>query len=436
MQSQYLWNSSSSEDFVFLYGEESRHRLYRHKNDQGRLIARCEMLDEVAVFTRGGVVLWSRKLVSALSDDPVRRLVSEVLLLDKAGESSFHVNEYTLKWSFANELNLVFVVVYLNFSSVFPVDALLDEFKNSFVSMFADLLKVVGTCSVPKLGSKFDFDGKFLAIEQKFVKMIRDKSVAPVSAGKVPEKKDKNVRVGSSTNDESSEPLIAESLEEDDSEASPDTLTAAEKLKLLKKKGTKPQKKSTKKQSYAKETVKPVKKTRKWGPDGSSLDAPSEPLDFARGKPSYPEQDEPGPVEIVKAPSEDEESEVEVDGKSSSSGKSFMSSMFSRFTEGRELSKDDLDKVVESFKEKLLSKNVASDVTDHLTKSVTESLIGKKISSFSSVKSVMRSATEEALTRVLTAKQEVDILRDIDRVRAEGRVFTIVFVGVNGVGKV
>lgn len=40
-----------------------------------------------------------------------------------------------------------------------------------------------------------------------------------------------------------------------------------------------------------------------------------------------------------------------------------------------------------------------------------------------------------ALTRLLTPKRPVDILRGIQAARAEGRPFSIVFVGVNGVGK-
>lgn len=42
---------------------------------------------------------------------------------------------------------------------------------------------------------------------------------------------------------------------------------------------------------------------------------------------------------------------------------------------------------------------------------------------------------EEALKRILTPKRSTDILREAQAARERGRPYTIVFVGVNGVGK-
>lgn len=39
---------------------------------------------------------------------------------------------------------------------------------------------------------------------------------------------------------------------------------------------------------------------------------------------------------------------------------------------------------------------------------------------------------EESLTRILTPKRSIDMLRDIRLARAEGRPYVTVFVGVNG----
>jgi len=47
----------------------------------------------------------------------------------------------------------------------------------------------------------------------------------------------------------------------------------------------------------------------------------------------------------------------------------------------------------------------------------------------------VKTAMEEALTRILTPKRSIDILRDVRAAREAGRPYTIVFVGVNGVGK-
>jgi signal recognition particle receptor subunit alpha len=67
--------------------------------------------------------------------------------------------------------------------------------------------------------------------------------------------------------------------------------------------------------------------------------------------------------------------------------------------------------------------------------SVSASLQGKKLGTFTSVKSTVKGALEDALVRILTPKRSIDILRDAMEAKREGRPYTIVFVGVNGVGK-
>jgi signal recognition particle receptor subunit alpha len=42
---------------------------------------------------------------------------------------------------------------------------------------------------------------------------------------------------------------------------------------------------------------------------------------------------------------------------------------------------------------------------------------------------------EEALTRILTPRRRIDILREVRQAQQEKRPYSIVFVGVNGVGK-
>ena len=48
---------------------------------------------------------------------------------------------------------------------------------------------------------------------------------------------------------------------------------------------------------------------------------------------------------------------------------------------------------------------------------------------------MVKKALEEALERILTPKKSTDILRQVKAAKDEGRPYSIVFVGVNGVGK-
>lgn len=49
--------------------------------------------------------------------------------------------------------------------------------------------------------------------------------------------------------------------------------------------------------------------------------------------------------------------------------------------------------------------------------------------------SLVRQVLEEALTRILTPRRNIDILREIANARELRRPYVIVFCGVNGVGK-
>ncbi len=70
-----------------------------------------------------------------------------------------------------------------------------------------------------------------------------------------------------------------------------------------------------------------------------------------------------------------------------------------------------------------------------VVESVAANLEGQRLGSFTRVSSAVRAAVEQALHRILTPRRSIDILRDIALAKARGKPYTIVFVGVNGVGK-
>mmetsp|Transcript_68159 Transcript_68159/g.102774 ORF Transcript_68159/g.102774 Transcript_68159/m.102774 type:complete len:289 (-) Transcript_68159:11-877(-) len=90
---------------------------------------------------------------------------------------------------------------------------------------------------------------------------------------------------------------------------------------------------------------------------------------------------------------------------------------------------------MEQFKNHLTEKNVAAEIAKSLCDSVAKSLEGTKLSTFGSAKKIVNEAMAASLTRILTPKKQIDIMRDIRAANASGRPYSIVFVGVNGVGK-
>ena len=110
-------------------------------------------------------------------------------------------------------------------------------------------------------------------------------------------------------------------------------------------------------------------------------------------------------------------------------------SMLQTLSGNKPLTSEDLAPLLLQFKDHLISKNVASDIALKLCDSVSISLEGKKLGTFGSVKTTIKNALEESLVRILTPKKSIDIIRDAQEAKEKGKVYTIVFCGVNGVGK-
>jgi signal recognition particle GTPase len=110
-------------------------------------------------------------------------------------------------------------------------------------------------------------------------------------------------------------------------------------------------------------------------------------------------------------------------------------SYFRKLTVGAPLTSADLTPVLEKFRNHLVAKNVASEIADKLCASVSATLVGKTIGTFASLTNEVRDCMDEAMTRILTPKRNIDILRDARAAKRERRPYSIVFVGVNGVGK-
>jgi len=82
-----------------------------------------------------------------------------------------------------------------------------------------------------------------------------------------------------------------------------------------------------------------------------------------------------------------------------------------------------------------MSKNVAADIAEKLCESVCSTLEGKKAESFSSMNAQFKTALDASLTRLLTPTRPIDILQAVATAREQKRPYSVVFVGVNGVGK-
>lgn len=366
------------------------------------------MIDAVSIFTKGGVVLWSyyfatvtaTPFASSSKSDPIDFLIRNVFLEERTASTSTtgtSVDRFKLQWAVLNELGVVFVAVYEGLMQMNYIDKLLDSLKNEFTRLLPDELKGPGHRNMTKVQTelmqimreqKKSFNQRFLSLLDKCDSMIDGKLGQQVLSPGEPRR-----RGGPSKKTDN---------EAEDGDKKPKkTPTTWMTQKVTKQKMSK--------------------------------------LDFSKDTEGDPENryidNENEKTTSDRSDSETSEASAEDVAQSTTGFFGRISNALQNFTGNKVLTANDLDPILNEFKSLLMSKNVAVDVADSLVSSVKASLVGTKTESFTSVKYVLKQSLTEAMQRVLTQKKSVNVLRAANEAKEKGRIFSICFLGVNGVGK-
>ncbi|WCJ38675.1 signal recognition particle receptor alpha subunit family protein [Euphorbia peplus] len=430
------------------------------------------MLEQLLIFTRGGLILWTcKELGNALRGSPIDTLIRSCLLEERSGAASYNYDasgaSYTLKWTFHNDLGLVFVAVYQRILHLLYVDELLGLMKREFSEIYD-----------PKRTDYNDFDETFRQLrkeaEARAEELKKSKQLSkPVNDGKkqglmkkgmVDGGKQKKGEAtdggdadngkgyklengqsnGNHVNIQGSRAVAATNNKENAS--SNNGAFDVSKLQKLKSKGGKkadtvvtkgskvdpgskvePKKKITKKNRVWDDTPKETKLdfTDPVEENGNQVDV----VATDHGESMMDKE------EIVSSDSESEDEEVGKDSKPDTKKKGWFSSMFNSIAGKANLEKSDLEPALKALKDRLMTKNVAEEIAEKLCESVAASLEGKKLASFTRISSTVQAAMEDALLRILTPRRSIDILRDVHAAKEQRKPYVVVFVGVNGVGK-
>ena len=108
-------------------------------------LSKTLMIDLFTILTSGGIVLFQKPQTSSASSVPptylVDQVISNVFMQERSNEKEYEKDGYTIKWTFANELGLIFVAVYQKILELTWVDELLASVKRMFVKMYADMIR-------------------------------------------------------------------------------------------------------------------------------------------------------------------------------------------------------------------------------------------------------------------------------------------------------
>lgn len=93
------------------------------------------MFDHFTIFTKAGIVLYSKSFLK-LVGSPVEKIINTIFLEGKESENVYHYNQYAMKWTMANDLGLIFVVVYQKILQILFMNDLLDKVKERFIEKY------------------------------------------------------------------------------------------------------------------------------------------------------------------------------------------------------------------------------------------------------------------------------------------------------------
>ncbi|KAJ7470304.1 signal recognition particle binding protein [Mycena latifolia] len=454
------------------------------------------MLDHCSISHKGGIVLWSRSFTPDASNlassaaSPVNSLIREALIEGRTTDEKYEKDGYAVKWTFVNDLELIFVVAYQRILQLTYVDDLLAALKTLFVKMFQPFLATFvaslhalnsGKATVVEAASAFSFAEAFDGWDKMFDKLLKsleEKAAQDRKSRLRPVVRPPPVEDSSPPSED------LETLPTQSSDAPQDEQQIARNVQALKNRlrgrggkrggkgggradagsGRESVPGSDSESPAAKRKVK-TKVQRKWGDeaptetDMASLDFSADSAGGSGGshdlqalvdQTSLGTRTRDGMYEVKDWEfSKDDDSAIanalkpaDVKATSTSGSLGALGSLFSRLTGSKVLTEQDLKPVLEGMKQHLMKKNVAREIADKVCEGVGESLVGKKVGGFQTTNAAVRLALSTSLTRILTPKTSTDLLLSI-RTKLSSPLastqqrmpYSITFVGVNGVGK-
>ena len=404
------------------------------------------MIDLFCIFTTGGLILWSKSFVSFDFNSILNDLI-KTILMDEKRTQDFYIpvkgNGIILRWKIFNKSGIIFVVAYQQSFNVLYTDKLLDIVMNDFIKEHLPKLKYENNIFF-KLPEEKEYNSKFIKLLDAWEKYCKDK-VNNIN------KKDKN----ENKNDKDNNSLSNNNLSLNYSNSSPikssksaapiPGMGGSQNFHLRRKKMELNNSGSKKRDN--KKNGKNTKEARKWNDNSGKIDKKTiEGLDKSEKK-NESESDLNKKQELFNSQvlGPDDQNNTNFDDRDFyqiQEDQHKPTGIFSKFTSAlknyignKVLTKEDLKPVMDELINLLMEKNVAKDIAENLCESVKKGLLNTKTNSFTTISTTVKEALKDSIAKILTPKEELDILRNALAAKNRGEPYKIVFIGVNGVGK-
>ena len=178
---------------------------------------------------------------------------------------------------------------------------------------------------------------------------------------------------------------------------------------------------------------KKSKEGRAWGVADKASSKAIEALDYSKPSSSQNQSNLPGSAYMEESDECFSGEDSDVDVNQGLFGR-FVSSI-QKVTGNAQMTQSQIQPVLSNFMEELMAKNVARDVASKIVEGVGNSLVGTRTDKFTSMSGTIKEAITRSIEEILTPKKSIDVLKAALDAKAENRVYSICFLGVNGVGK-
>ncbi len=423
------------------------------------------MLDFFVIFSKSGIVLFAtvNQTINGMNGY-VNKLIKNVILEDRM--EVLNAESIALQYRLDNEFELVFVVGYQKMLSLSYIDKFLDDIQLAFRDKYNDyeltrflLMKTLSIDSTPHSLSSdrnylnllsnniIDFDFDFNNVYAKCYKLQTNTPQQEMRSFDQSLKSKKTVasmiiQPKSSVKEVEVEKPIEKTVKTTAPNNANDIMKKLSAMAA--KNSTSP--KASKNKSLAQKPVKKQKGQRVWELGGKN----DQNLDFSKkidesemnGFNSSVAKNVANSEDLINYDNidmqpdlefevnDDDEDEEEV--KTAKPKSSIFGSIMKTFNYNKSLTYSDLEPILNQLKDHLIAKNVASEIATKLCDSVATKLEGQQVNTWIGLKGFVRNALEDSILRILSPNRNINILRDV---RAKSSPYTIVFCGVNGVGK-
>ena len=401
------------------------------------------MIDLFCIFTTGGLILWSKSFVSFDFSEILNDLI-KTILMDEKKTQDFYIpvkgNGIILRWKIFNKSGIIFVVAYQQSFNVLYTDKLLDIVMNDFIKDSLPSLNHESNIFF-KLPDEKEYTQKFITLLKGWENYCKNK-VSNKKEEKTKEENNLNLK-GSNNFLSKSENNLTNPNSSFQSPSLVPGIGGSQNFHLRRKKQDF-NNSASKKNGNKKNNGKNKKESRVWNEmakvDKKSMEIldqsdKKEITDLSKNKSQeyFNSQvfGEGGPEVLDDGDfyemQENEHKPKGIFGKFTSALKNYIGN--------KVLTKEDLKPVMDELVNLLLEKNVAKEIAENLCESVKKSLLNTKTNSFTTIQTTVKDALKDSIAKILTPKEELDILRNALAAKKRGEPYKIVFIGVNGVGK-